>query len=122
MRNEITRGVRAFGTLALTCVVVALLATSAQARSKSCGTFRAHGSTLAVSVLRGSVTCATAQHVLSDFFHGKGRLHGPINGPAYLQTWSVDGWTCGYGAGGGACIRGGNTYTTAHYRIEALMV
>lgn len=87
--------------------LLALVASSAAAR-RSCGTFRASGATLAVTVQRGGVTCSTARHVLSDFFHGRGEMHGPPNGPAYKQWWSVDGWACGYGAGGGGCSRSGS--------------
>jgi hypothetical protein len=50
---------------------------------------------------------------------GKGKMHGPPNGPASKQWWRVDGWKCGHGAGGGACIRGGKTYRTARDWIEA---
>jgi hypothetical protein len=77
------------------------------AATRSCGTFRASGATLAVKVQRGTVTCPTAERVLSDFFHGRGWMHGRPNGPAYQQWWSVDGWACGYGAGGGGCSRSG---------------
>jgi hypothetical protein len=104
----------------LVCGFVALAATSAAARSRRCGTFRAEGQTFSATRLRGSVTCRRTRHILRDFFDGKGTMHGPPNGPAYKQWWSVDGWRCGYGAGGGACIHGGKSYKTARDWIEAL--
>jgi hypothetical protein len=93
---------------------------SAAGKTRAGGSFRAEGATFSATVLRGQVTCKTARHFLSDFFHGKGTLHGPPNGPAYKQTWAVDSWKCGYGAGGGACIRHGATYKNARDWIEAL--
>ena len=60
-----------------------------------------------MTIERGSVGCATARHVLSDFLRGRGTMHGPRRGPSYKQWWSVDGWACGYGAGGGGCTRVG---------------
>lgn len=96
-----------------------MLASSADATTRACGSFRAQGTTFNVTVLRGSVTFKVARHVLSDFVHGKGTEHGPPNGPAYQQTWSVDGWSCGHGAGGGACIQHGATYKNARDWIEA---
>lgn len=85
----------------------------AAARIRSCGTFRVEGAKFSATVLRGTVKCGAARRVLKDFLSGKGRMHGPPNGPAYKQTWTVDGWTCGHGTGGGACIHGGKTYKTA---------
>jgi hypothetical protein len=87
------------------CGLLAVCSASAEAK-KSCGTFRAHGSTYRVKVARGHVRCHRARHVLHDFFNGRGTMHGPANGPAYKQWWAVDGWRCGYGAGGGGCSRG----------------
>jgi hypothetical protein len=55
-----------------------------------------------VTVRAGS-SCSTARRVLHTFMGGGGVAHG---GPAaYQQWWSVAGWRCGYGAGGGACLR-----------------
>lgn len=113
-------------TVLMALVLVALVvgsapaATTAAARSRSCGTFRAASQTFAATVLRGSVTCRRTRHVLKDFFDGRGKMHGPPNGPAYKQWWRVDGWKCGRGAGGGACIYGGKTYKTARDWISGL--
>jgi len=90
-----------------TCGVVVLLAPPVAASTRSCGTIRAQGTRFAVTVTHGRASCATTRHVLSDFFHGKGKVHGPANGPAYKQWWAVDGWACGYGTGGGGCSRSG---------------
>jgi hypothetical protein len=81
----------------------------------------AEGTHFNVSILRGpEVKCSTADSVLHDFLSGKGKLHGPANGPAYLQTWILPhGWRCGHGTGGGACIRGGSTFKSAHDYILA---
>jgi hypothetical protein len=101
-------------------LAMAFVATGpASAKNRGCGTFRAQDVKFDATVLRGSVSCAIARHVLRDFFSGKGKMHGPPNGPAYEQSWTVDGWSCGHGAGGGACIRGGKTYKTARDWIEA---
>lgn len=102
----------------LACSVVVLFASSAAAK-RSCGTFRAQRATYAVSVRRGNVRCHRARHVLRDLFDGRGTLHGRPNGPAYKQWWAVDGWRCGYGAGGAACILGSKSYKTARDWIEA---
>lgn len=73
-----------------------------------------------VTVLRGTVRCSSARRVLRDFLRGKGTLHGPPGGPAYKQSWTLDGgWSCGHGAGGGACIRGGRNFKIARQYIEA---
>jgi hypothetical protein len=103
----------------LVCGTVALATTSATARQRSCSTFHASGSTFSVTVLRGPVKCRTAKHVLRAFFSGKGKQHGPPSGGLLQQWWTVDGWRCGYGAGGGACIRGSKSYKTAPNWIEA---
>lgn len=105
----------------LACGVLALAATPAAAHPVRCGTFHAPGAkAFSATVLRGPVKCSVARHVLSDFLHGKGKLHGPPNGPAPLQSWTLDGWTCAHGAGGAVCIHGGKTFRTARDRIEAL--
>jgi hypothetical protein len=104
--NRLGMRVRAVFGLVVACGAIALVATPVAARSRACGAIRARNTTFLVTVRRGSVTCATAQHVLSDFLHGRGTMHGPKNGPAYRQWWSVDGWRCGYGAAGGGCSHG----------------
>lgn len=103
----------------LVFAVLTLAATSAAAHQRSCGAFSVQGTTFAVTVLRGPVRCHVARHVLRRFMTGKGKMHGPPGGPVLSQWWSVDGWKCGHGAGGGACIRGGKTYKTARNWIEA---
>jgi hypothetical protein len=93
------------------------LASAAQVRS--CGSIRADGTSLTVTIEKGSVSCKTARTVLEAFFAGKGKFHGPPNGPAADQTWTLDGWSCGRGAGGGGCIRNGTNYRNAHKYIVA---
>jgi len=73
-----------------------------------------------VTVLKGNVSCRTARRVLRDFLSGKGRLHGPPGGPLSEDSWTLDGgWSCGHGAGGGACIHGGPNYKVARQFISA---
>ena len=113
------RRLRTLALIGAVCVMAMVMTGPVNAKSRSCGTFRAQGIRFTVTVLRGKVTCATARHVLGDFLSGKGKMHGPPTGPAYEQTWTVDGWSCGHGTGSGACIRGGKTYKTARDWIEA---
>lgn len=87
--------------------------------ARTCGTVVARGVRFDVTIKKGRASCATARKVLWAFMSGRGRRYGPANGPAYLQTWSVNGWSCGHGTGGGACIRGGRTYRTATNYILA---
>lgn len=92
--------------------------------SYRCGTFKlsdgGYVTLFRVTVLKGSVKCLTARHVLRDFESGRGTLHGPPSGPISEQSWTLDGgWSCGRGAGGGACIRGGSNYKVARQFIEA---
>jgi hypothetical protein len=93
-------------------VVTAVIAVPASANVKACGSIHAQSTTFAVTVTHGNVRCETARRVLSNFLHGKSKMHGPARGPAYLQWWAVDGWKCGYGTGGGGCSR-------SHERILA---
>lgn len=95
--------------ISLAVTVPAVLATPASiTRMRACGTFVAQHTKFGATVSRGSVACRTARKVLKAFVSGKGHRHGPANGPAYLQTWTVYGWTCGHGTGGGACVRNHN--------------
>lgn len=64
--------------------------------------FRVDGSRLSVTIVRGTVGCRTADRVLRAFLSGRGNLPGPANGPSCEQTWTLDCWSCGHGAGGGA--------------------
>jgi hypothetical protein len=73
--------------------------------ARSCGHVRAQGSRFHVTVERGRVGCRTARKVLRAFFSGEGHMHGPKNGPSARQYWTLYGWGCGYGTGGGACTR-----------------
>jgi hypothetical protein len=103
------------------CLVAFILPGAASARNRNCRSTTAEGTRFNVTILRGpEVKCSTADSVLHNFLSGKGKLHGPANGPAYLQTWTLPhGWRCGHGTGGGACIRGGSNYETAHDYILA---
>ena len=93
--------------------------TAGSAREHECPQFRANGVSFNAIVLRGRPRCPVVDRVLRIFMSGGGRMHGPPNGPAYRQSWTVEGWRCGHGTGGGACIRGGRTYRTAREWIEA---
>lgn len=89
-------------------------------RSHYCPSFKLDGARYRVTVLKGDVRCSVARKVFRDFISGKGKLHGPSGGPASSQSWTLDsGWSCGRGAGGGACIRGGKNYKVAPRFIEA---
>jgi hypothetical protein len=98
------------------CLAAVIVPGAASARSRHCASVTAKGIRFNVTIVRGpEVKCSTAGSVLHDFLSGKGTLHGPVNGPAYLQTWALPhGWRCGHGTGGGACIRGGSDYKNAH--------
>jgi hypothetical protein len=87
--------------------------------SHNCPSVKLSGFRYDVTVLKGNVGCQTARTVLKDFLSGKGKMHGNPNGPAYQQTWTLDGgWSCGHGAGGGACIKGGSNYKNARQFIN----
>jgi hypothetical protein len=92
---------------------------AAGAASRQCRVLRLNRNTFRVTIQKGRASCHTATRVLKDFLSGHGTFHGPRNGPASKQSYTLDGWTCGYGAGGGACIRGGRTYRTARDQIVA---
>jgi hypothetical protein len=77
------------------------------------------GTVFDVTIEKGHASCETARTVMRAFLSGKGKLHGPPAGPAYLQTWTLDGWSCGHGAGGGGCIRDGTSYSNARDYILA---
>jgi hypothetical protein len=87
---------------------------SAEARSstedsvhaaRSCGSVGGRGRRWDVTIENGGVSCRTARKVLRAFLHGKGRMHGPRNGPASDQYWTLYGWKCGNGAGAVGCNR-----------------
>lgn len=70
--------------------------------------------------LKGSAAWATARHVLCDFVLGKGLVAWAGRWPERAAVVGPDGgWTCGRGAGGGACIRGGSDYKNARQFSEA---
>jgi len=87
--------------------------------TRSCADIRAAGSTFTVTIDKGNVSCSTARKVLRAVLSGKGTEHGPTDGPQADQSWTVDGWSCGHGAGGGACIYGGANYRVARDPIVA---
>ena len=89
------------------------------ASARSCQPLRVHGARYRVTIEKGHVTCHTARKVLRAFLSGHGKMHGPTDGPAYKQYWTLYGWRCGHGAGGGGCIRHGKSYTTARDYIVA---
>lgn len=122
---------RRLGAFVATAAVLGVCAVGASggvvtgyAHSYRCGTFRltsgGYVRRYQVTVLKGAVSCLTARRVLRDFERGKGTLHGPPGGPSSQQSWTLDGgWSCGRGAGGGACIRGGANWRVARQFIEA---
>lgn len=75
-----------------------------------------------MTIQKGTPSCSTARKVLRAFLTGKGTLHGPVNGPAYKQTYTVGAWTCGTGTGGGACFKGGTNYKSASSYIIAQQI
>jgi hypothetical protein len=90
--------------------------TATVAGKRDCGvqTYRSGGSAIRdrVSVLKGHATCKRARKVLRDFFAGKGKRHEtPGEGMAGVSV-TVDRWTCGYFAGGGACSKGSTKHPT----------
>jgi hypothetical protein len=110
----------AAGALAAGGIVAAPVGASGSVGSaRSCQPFRLDGVRYHVTIEKGRVTCHTARMVLRAFLSGQGKLHGPTHGPAYKQYWTLYGWRCGHGAGGGGCIRRGKSYTTARDYILA---
>ena len=108
--RRLTRNGAAAGTSVALCLAVfvpgALSRPTAIAASKTCRSITAsHGTRFQVTVTKGPVSCFNARWVLRTFLSGKGTMHGPPGGPAYLQYWTVSGWNCGYGTGGGGCSR-----------------
>lgn len=90
--------------------------------ARSCGHVRAgHGYKLRfrITIEYGRVRCGKARGVLRKFLNGGGVMHGPKDGPHARQYWAIGHWKCGYGTGGGACIRHGRTYRTARDYILA---
>lgn len=70
-----------------------------------------------VTIERGPVTCRRARRVLGVFLSGGGKQHG--NGSTATTYWTLLGWTCARGAGGGGCFRGGSSYRNARDLIGA---
>jgi hypothetical protein len=115
------------GLLPVSVVALSLaLPAGASAQHRSCPQFtitaRDYRSVENLTIHRGTVSCAEAERVVRDFTAGRGIEHG--SGPEADKSWTVDGWTCGHGAGGGACLRGGadgrsaSNYRTAKDYIE----
>jgi hypothetical protein len=105
-----------FTGLAVALAVFALPVISAKAHMHTCHQFRIGGDTENLMVRRGPVRCSEAQRVIRDWLAGHGVEHG--SGPEANRRWIVDNWTCGHGAGGGGCIRGGSSYRNARDVIE----
>jgi hypothetical protein len=93
------------------------MAPRARAADRSCGEIVVAHAFYAVAISRGGVVCATARRVLREFMGGGGVEHG---GPSAAQmVWSLGRWRCGFGAGGGGCIRGGSNTMNAGSVISA---
>jgi hypothetical protein len=106
-------------TVALVALAVALVPSTAQAHTRACPQFTVtvsgERSIENLTVTRGPVSCRDAEKVAHDFAAGRGIEHG--TGPEANRSWTVDGWTCGHGAGGGACRSGRSAleYSIAGY-------
>ena len=91
---------------AMGTVAAASASTGAEAHAaRGCGSVGGRGRRWQVTIDSGRVTCGTARKILRAFLHGKGRMHGPRNGPAADQYWTLYGWKCGNGAGAVGCNR-----------------
>jgi hypothetical protein len=77
--------------------------------ARSCGFIRVGGDRFKVTIQQGPVSCPRARNVMRALFAGRGKLHGPENGPASRQYWTLHGWRCGFGAGAGECTRHGRS-------------
>lgn len=102
--------------VALSAMGPASASTTATA-ARACGHFRAEGLRFTATVVRGHVTCRAARKVLRAFMSGRGKKHG--SGPEANLTWTLFGWTCGHGTGGGGCIRHGTDASNARDYIVA---
>lgn len=110
MRNKTILALVALALMSAAVFAVAALASSpappaSGARHRPCGTIHGRGHPWKVTIYKGHVSCHAARRVLRAFLHGKGRMHGPPNGPAYRQYWTLYGWKCGNGAGAAGCNR-----------------
>jgi hypothetical protein len=73
------------------------------AHAHRCAEIHAKGATFGIVVRRGRVRCGEARKIMRLFLSGHGVRHG--TGPLVGVTWTLDGWTCGYAAGGGGCSK-----------------
>jgi len=83
---------------------------------KRCGKIRANASGHFVVRKQGSVTCRGARKLMHLFLNeGQGVKHG---GPSSAETYyTLYGWRCGTGAGGGGCTRAGGRDRTQAYWV-----
>jgi hypothetical protein len=87
--------------------IAALTPTSAQAASpRRCGTVAG----FQLVVHRGSVHCSGARHLVQAFRS------------AERKSADINGWRCESATGGGGCIRGGSSTSSAHGWIEWFFV
>jgi hypothetical protein len=94
--------------------VALLLALSAPANAKTCGSFT-HGYQYTVSAT-GGLKCSSALRLVKSFIknnkawkaHGDGTSAG-----TYYTNRNYKGWRCGEGSGGGSCWRG---HRSANYQ------
>jgi hypothetical protein len=108
-------------------VVAAVLAVAAPVASAdegvkaagSCASVQGAGHRWTVTIDRGRVSCPTARKVLRAFTRGKGRRHGPRNGPASKVYWTLYGWRCQRGFGAVDCTRHGKGFADARDYIYA---
>jgi hypothetical protein len=87
----------------------------AAATWKRCGQINARPQGHFAVRKKGKVTCRGARKLMHLFLNeGQGKKHG---GPSSAETyWTLYGWRCGTGAGGGGCTRhGGRDRTQAYW-------
>jgi len=95
------------GTVAVVAASMAFAGATTAATSR-CGRISVSGDSLVVRVESGHLACSRARKVMRTFMSGHGTEHGGPSSPSYRKYWTLPGgWTCGFGAGGGSCHRGG---------------
>jgi hypothetical protein len=108
------------GILMIVLLGVLVVSPEPASASRSCKSVKARSHRFSVTIEHGSVSCGTARKVIRLFLSGKGHKHG---GPSQAETyWTVRGWRCGTGTGGGGCIRGGTSYLNARHYIIAQQI
>lgn len=104
----------------LVAVVAAIYATPAIASRRACGREVAQGTTASVTITQGRVPCPEARKVIASWlfsprstegslFPAHSTEHGGHHAGLSGKSWTMlDGWTCLWGSGFGACFLGGS--------------